>query len=121
VTAETAGADIDDNWPNLCEIKAMQASTIADAPNGWGSDAAIGGVPLVCEGGIWQTTTGRIWVPEAPDAAVAADNSLDMRMRLLVISHMGIAGHRGRGATAAALTKRFWWPEIDADTRCVRP
>jgi hypothetical protein len=48
----------------------------------------------------WKDEKGRIVIP---------DEALDIKCRLCVIAHAGIAGHRGMNATVAALKDMFWW------------
>ncbi|GMF65957.1 unnamed protein product [Phytophthora lilii] len=55
---------------------------------------------------------GRIWIP---------DDAVDMQMRICVVGHFGIAGHRGMKVTLQQIKAKFVWTNMakDADFLCV--
>ena len=70
------------------------------------------------EGGLWYTTKDQLWVPELqPREGSSPERHHFLRPRLLVIAHMGAAGHRGEQATWTALFQKFWWPKLREDVQ----
>jgi hypothetical protein len=57
---------------------------------------------------VWITESGIVWVPQ--DAA-------RMQVRLCVVAHFGIAGHRGVETTLQRLKLRFWWHSMAKDDK----
>lgn len=64
-------------------------------------------VPLkrTAEDGIKTNKEGKIWIPDAND----------LRMRICIIAHQGIAGHRGMTTTKREIMKRFTWNRVTRD------
>lgn len=58
--------------------------------------------------GLLKTRTGRVFVPDGPHG---------LRLRLCVLAHQALGGHRGQQATIAAVSSRFWWPTLRPDIR----
>jgi hypothetical protein len=56
----------------------------------------------------WITESRAVWVPQ--DAA-------QMQVRLCVVAHFGIAGHRGVETTLQRLKLRFWWNGMAKDVK----
>ena len=57
--------------------------------------------------GVYVDAAGRIFVPD----------SHHLRLRLCIVAHQGLGGHRGSETTAQWLTSRFTWPGIQSDIR----
>jgi transposase InsO family protein len=47
----------------------------------------------------------------------ALEKEPGLRLRLLTIAHMGLAGHHGFDATHTALASRFYWPAMRTDVQ----
>lgn len=55
---------------------------------------------------VWVNEKGEIFIPR---------EAKQLRLRILVAAHAGLAGHRGRDPTIANLEGRFWWQEMRKD------
>jgi hypothetical protein len=53
----------------------------------------------------YNTSTGQLFVPDTQF----------LRLRLCIVAHQGMAGHRGIDTTMHWLTEKFWWPTITRD------
>lgn len=64
-------------------------------------------VPLTstAEDGIRMDKDNRVWVPDVDG----------LRLRICIVAHQGIAGHRGMTTTKKAIMKRFTWKRITRD------
>lgn len=92
-----AAADID--WPSLAIIQASQ-NRHQPPLNSKRNDSGM------------IKHKSRVWIP--PD-------DLDLKLRLLVISHCGSIGHTGMEATESILRENFIWDDMQADvTQFVR-
>jgi hypothetical protein len=78
-------------WPTLTEIKQLQNVAVQERSQ-----------LLLTQRGddVWITESGVVWVPQ--DVA-------QMEVRLCVVAHFGMAGHRGVETTLQRLKLRFWW------------
>jgi len=56
---------------------------------------------------LYVDKDGRIFVPD----------TRHLRLRLCIVAHQGLGGHRGSDTTAKWLTDRFTWPTVHADIR----
>ena len=59
------------------------------------------------ESGVFEHSTGAIFVPDVRY----------LRLRLLVVAHQGIAGHRGMDVTLGWLRSHVYWPGLEEDVR----
>lgn len=84
----SAAAD-DYEWPTVHEIETAQTETTQTRDQN-----------LVKSDGIWQTSSGSIWIP---------DDYSDLQLRLCIIAHTSSAGHRGASTTEHILLKSFTW------------
>ncbi|OWZ02820.1 LOW QUALITY PROTEIN: Chromodomain protein [Phytophthora megakarya] len=50
--------------------------------------------------------SGRIWIP---------DNAIDLQVRVCVVGHFGIAGHRGTAVTLQKIGEHFVWTDMKID------
>ncbi|RHZ02562.1 hypothetical protein DYB35_013340 [Aphanomyces astaci] len=55
---------------------------------------------------VRKTATGAVWFPTSAS---------DLHMRLFVVAHIGVGGHRGINTTKQILVDRFWWSDIASD------
>lgn len=81
-------------WPDIETFLDAQAAA-SEHPKGLAKDQ---------DDGLWKRGN-RIWVP-AHDA--------ELQLKVLVISHAGVAGHRGQDATLSILRESFWWPKMES-------
>ena len=63
---------------------------------------------LVLHDGNLTTSENHIFVPAEPE---------HLRARMMVISHAGVAGHRGQKVTLRDLALRFVWPKMAEQVR----
>jgi hypothetical protein len=56
--------------------------------------------------GILRLPSGTIWIPS---------QASPLKMRLCVVAHYGLGGHRGVQATLASLKRFFEWKGMQAD------
>lgn len=78
-------------WPSLPDIQVSQQAASAQRPTN-----------LVHREDVFRhPQTDAIWIP---------DGDTDLQLRLAIIAHTGVAGHRGRLATEQALSKHFFGP-----------
>lgn len=57
-------------------------------------------------GDFWRTADNKIWIPN--DAG-------DLQLRLCVVAHFGVGGHRSISATTDTLRQRYAWTGLEAD------
>lgn len=57
--------------------------------------------------GLFVDDAGRVFVPDM----------FHLRLRLCIVAHQGLGGHRGSETTLHWLTARFTWPGIDKDVK----
>ncbi|RHY08459.1 hypothetical protein DYB25_013296, partial [Aphanomyces astaci] len=55
---------------------------------------------------VRKTATGAVWIPTSAS---------DLHMRLFVVAHIGVGGHRGINTTKQILVDRSWWSDIASD------
>ena len=84
-------------WPVPCEIAKVQEEHKSVRPD-----------YLTLQDDLWIDSQSRIWVP---------DDASDLQLRLCIIAHTGLAGHRGRDATERALMSKFIWSTLSDDVR----
>ncbi|KAF0716554.1 Aste57867_2784 [Aphanomyces stellatus] len=93
-------------WPTMAEIVDAQVRAAGenDFPDGdLVEDRVVvgdGELPLL------KTPTGAVWFPSTASA---------LQMRLCVVAHFGVGGHRGITATKKVLAERFWWSGLAVD------
>ena len=52
---------------------------------------------------LWKKDC-KVWIPS---------EDLELQLKVLVVSHCGVMGHRSSDATKSTLLESFWWPKID--------
>ncbi len=90
-------------WPSQAEIAAVQR---LDAALLEGEEAAQ--VQWDDDAGYFLTVDKKIWLPQT-------ENALDLRMRIAVIAHMGVGGHRRVKGTLQAVHDVFWWRHLKTE------
>ncbi|OWZ02136.1 LOW QUALITY PROTEIN: hypothetical protein PHMEG_00026351, partial [Phytophthora megakarya] len=82
-------------WPTQQEIASVQRT------------AAIPSTMTKTEGdSLWRDNRGRIWIP---------DTAIDLQVRVCVVGHFGIAGHRGAAVTLQKIGEHFVWTDMKID------
>jgi Integrase zinc binding domain len=94
--------DEDFVWPTLREIRTVQDDASVD-------DAE----PLVTQAnlstdGLYRLHKGRIWIPSCAD---------DLQLRICIVGHTGLGGHRGIQATTDTIASMFYWSTITQDIK----
>ncbi|ETV78978.1 hypothetical protein H257_07762 [Aphanomyces astaci] len=64
--------------------------------------------PWSAEKKSFLTAAGKIWIP---------GDALDMQVRICVVAHAGVAGHRRVEATTASVAEMFDWPTLKTDVK----
>ena len=82
-------------WPTLKEIRAAQENAVAT-----GNDTSGKNTTVDRDRNVRVNQTGSVWIPES---------ARDLQLRIMVISHMGHGGHRGRKATRQIVETEFFW------------
>jgi Integrase zinc binding domain/Integrase core domain len=58
--------------------------------------------------GLYRTATGLIWIPPIAE---------DLQLRICVMSHTGLGGHRGLKTTTDRIASLFHWRTLEEDVR----
>ncbi|OWY90110.1 hypothetical protein PHMEG_00041912 [Phytophthora megakarya] len=58
------------------------------------------------EDSLWRDNRGCIWIP---------DTAIDLQVRVCVVGHFGIAGHRGATVTLQKIGEHFVWTDMKID------
>jgi len=87
----------DFEWPNFSQIRQAQEDHVDQRPK----NAERKGESL------WSVN-GRTWIPDEAD---------DLQLRLLVVAHCGVGGHRGAESTESTLREEFTWSTLKEDVR----
>ncbi|KAH9100833.1 hypothetical protein Ae201684P_007025 [Aphanomyces euteiches] len=93
-------------WPSMAEIVDAQLRAV-------GEDAVpevqlVGSHVLVAgeQFPVLKMASDAVWIPLSEG---------ELQMRLCVVAHFGMSGHRGVNATRQILSDRFWWPHMGED------
>lgn len=89
--------DPDFSWPSLAENTATQRSADEEQRENQ---------TLHEEDGLYKTDKDQVWIPSDAE---------HLQLRICVIGHCGIAGHRGYKAIAAAIETFAYWKNMDQD------
>ena len=83
------------SWPSFDSIRHSQQEHDRPSQN----------LELDAHDGLWKHD-GRIWIPQ---------DDLELQLKVMVTSHCGTIGHRGKDATLSILSEDFWWPSVRKD------
>ena len=102
----------DFDWPSMDEIKEAQRDSRKKQELWWNESTKDmcrqwAGVTEDSEG-YWRTESGALWIP----AGVP-----DLKIRLCVVAHYGLGGHRGVESTLLCLKKHFEWHHMKSDVQ----
>ena len=81
-------------WPDMENFRGSQAQNDGNQKIGLRFDEVDG---------LWKMND-RIWIPSADE---------ELQLKLMVVSHCGIMGHRVADATKSVLRETFYWNELD--------
>jgi hypothetical protein len=93
-------------WPTARDIRIIQeAMSVAAGGNQNGSRP-----PLVelAEDGLYRTAEGRVWIPDA---------ATNLQLRICIVAHTSLGGHRGYRTTKDSIKALFFWTDLSADVR----
>jgi hypothetical protein len=90
-------------WPTVDEVQRIQEVYVEK--HGHPDDVKP---PVAVSDGVLRCTDGALWIP--PDAA-------ELQVRLCVIAHFGLAGHRGYDTTLDRLKPFCWWHNMANDVK----
>ena len=82
-------------WPQMAAIQASQSAS-PDRPDCLQYDNAES---------VWKKGEA-MWIP---------GKDVELQLKILVISHCGLVGHRGAVATASIVAETFWWETMKDD------
>ena len=83
-------------WPDMQNFRGSQAQNDGDQKIGLKFDAVDR---------LWKMND-RVWIP-SPEK--------ELQLKVMVVSHCGIMGHRCADATKSVLRETFFWNELDKD------
>ena len=86
----------DFKWPDMQDIARVQAA----------SDESLEAYKKHEKWGVLVDKNDCIWIP---------DQAQELKMRLLIVAHMRLAGHRGEKATRTVLKEHFTWKGLKQD------
>ncbi|CAK4566684.1 unnamed protein product, partial [Aphanomyces euteiches] len=93
-------------WPSMAEIVDAQLRAVGEdaVPDVElvESHVLVAGEQLP----VLKTASDAVWIPLSEG---------ELQMRLCVVAHFGMGGHRGVNATRQVLSDRFWWPHMGED------
>jgi hypothetical protein len=87
-------------WPSGGEIRCAQDSALTNDPE------QRTRLKLDEARGVYTTDGHRVWLPR---------DAKELQLRISVIGHMGISGHRGKAATATSIATEYYWDGMSAD------
>jgi hypothetical protein len=99
-----SAVDAEFTWPTAADVRAAQ-----DAVLGSRAPANVAPPhPAVTLGadGLHRTTDGTIWIPAA---------ATDLQLRVCIVGHTGLAGHRGTQTTIHLISSVFYWSTLRED------
>ena len=101
-------------WPSQEGLHTLQGEAVGE---GVSTHTVEGTLLQRGDTGLLQTAAGQVWVPQREREPAEVSAATAMRLRLMVVAHCGMGGHRGSGATARALGATFWWPSLKEDVK----
>jgi transposase InsO family protein len=94
--------DTDRGWPDLDEIRREQR----DARRANGEEQSRAKLQWDAQRRLWVNINGRVWIP-----------TKELQLRVMVVAHAGMAGHRGVKVTTDDIARWCWWPGLRGDAR----
>ncbi|KAF0728670.1 hypothetical protein Ae201684_013628 [Aphanomyces euteiches] len=93
-------------WPSMAEIVDAQLRAVGE--DAVPEDELVESHVLVAgeQLPVLKTASDAVWIPLSEG---------ELQMRLCVVAHFGMGGHRGVNATRQVLSDRFWWPHMGED------
>jgi RNase H-like domain found in reverse transcriptase/Integrase zinc binding domain/Integrase core domain len=93
-------------WPSSEEIRSAQIAALSSRPVS--DPPAADGYTFQFTNGLYCVRPGVVWVPAT---------AVDLQLRLAIVAHTGMGGHRGVQATTDAIAKVFAWKTLATDIR----
>jgi hypothetical protein len=96
--------DVDFVWPSAAEVRATQdkyVNSLAVTDSAESQDLV-----QLNKDGLYRTSEGRIWIPA---------ECTDLQLRICVVGHTGLSGHRGTKTTVYHIRSMFYWPTLQED------
>jgi hypothetical protein len=100
--------DSDFIFPNAAESRRVQdAALISD----FDSDSRNNETVSIGSDGLYGTADGLVWIPSSAD---------NFQLRIYVVAHTGLGGHRGLNPTTNRIASKFFWRTLveDVQTFC---
>jgi hypothetical protein len=82
----------------------VQRAATASAPPA--TDGPLSAIPS--PDGLLRTTDGQVWIPSHAD---------DLHLRICIVAHTGLGGHRGTQTTLETISSKFYWETLADDVR----
>jgi hypothetical protein len=104
-------SDEDFVWPDAAEIHRVQqlyltTSTLEDVEGG--EPPGTPHTSTASAAGLHTDAEGRVWIP---------DEASDLQLRICIVSHTGIGGHRGFRTTLRTIRQFFFWATMNGDIK----
>lgn len=99
-----ASFNIDDG-PTEGEIQIAQKLAVEDDDRVVNDEVTSLGLKQTESDGLWRTATGQVWVP----------NKHCLRVRLCIVAHQSLGGHRGSEVTLKRVAEKFVWKGMRGD------
>jgi RNase H-like domain found in reverse transcriptase/Integrase zinc binding domain len=96
--------EADFEWPSPSEIRRLQDSSLALATSSSPADS-VSNISLGSEG-LYQLPSGAVWIPS---------DECDLQLRICIVAHTCIGGHRGFQTTLDTIQSKFSWSTMRAD------
>jgi hypothetical protein len=87
-------------WPTAREIRTVQDAASVDDTEPLETHATLSTY------GLYRLHKGRIWIPSSAD---------DLQLRICIVGHTVLGGHRGIQATTDTIASMFYWSTITQD------
>ena len=91
-----SSADPEFVWPSLEDVAQSQENYRSDAPKN----------STVSNGILYAN--GKLWIPKQAN---------ELQLRIIVVAHTGLAGHRGYDATLSIIKEKFTWGSLSHDSK----
>jgi hypothetical protein len=92
-------------WPQAAEIRHAQDADLLTSDD---PDSLTGRGILLSTDGLYRTSSDQVWIPSSAS---------ELQLRICVVSHTGLGGHRGFKTTLGTIQSCFSWPTINEDVQ----
>jgi hypothetical protein len=98
--------DSDFDWPSPTEIRRLHDASLTPAVSASETEKELK-ISLGSEG-LYKGPSNAVWIPS---------EASDMQLRICIVAHTGIGGHRGFKATLDTIQSKFSWHTMTADIK----